>query len=493
MRPASFRSFLSRSVTYCLSCGQLKQRLASLSLASLVSLGLGGCSTVHSLKYHLFGPTAHDVNSPQSGLVVADEPQAALVGRDVLARGGNAADAAAATAMALSVTLPSRASLGGGGACLVSRPGHAPETLTFMEEPGNSAPAARISGSRGARLADGVSLRPASVPMLPRGVYLLQDRYGSVQFNDIVAPAVVLADQGVTVSEALAQDLAAVKGPLLGDPALAEIFQRRDGGILGAGDQLVQKRLGAFLTRLGLVGVGDLYNGVLGSVFVTQADLAGGALTSEAMRRAVPGGSKALHARRDGWEGLFLTPPADGGLGTAMAWARGVPAEAAVATWRSSGQQGYDAAQNFLENGQVTGGSLPPLPASTSFVVADGHGMAVACALSEDNLFGTGRMAGSTGVILGASPVLYPKPMITGAVLRDRNGALRGVVAASGQNDAAQAAADALNAITAGTAVGQPTSSGRVNAIICAHGDTHSCTGTADARGHGLVSSAQPH
>ena len=93
------------------------------ALAGLLLFGAAGCDT---LKQNLLssGPA---VGTPGYvagflGGVVADEPRAALVGRDVLSAGGNAADAAVAVAFAMAVTLPSRAGLGGGGVCVAYDP-----------------------------------------------------------------------------------------------------------------------------------------------------------------------------------------------------------------------------------------------------------------------------------------------------------------------------------------------------------------------------------
>ena len=116
----------------------------------------------------------------------------------------------------LTVTLPSRAGLGGGGACMAYDPnkasanGGVPEAMLFMSTPG---------GGGGAR--------PAAVPMLARGLFALQARYGRLQFDVADHPCraggpVRRAGQ----SRAFARDLAVVAGPLAGDPLARAAFFR---------------------------------------------------------------------------------------------------------------------------------------------------------------------------------------------------------------------------------------------------------------------------
>lgn len=433
------------------------------------------------------------------GSVSADEPQAAMLARDILIRGGNAADAATALGMALTVTLPSRASLGGGGACLAYRPGEAAQSILFLPQPGNNTARSRKASDR-----------PAAVPMMARGLYLLQASYGKSDINDILRMVGNLAGNGVPVSDLLATDIASVQGPLFDDPSIQKLFTTSGGTVLRAGDMLYQPRLKIIYDRMVTSGIADLYIGSLARSYVLGAQAAGSGLESGDFRNALPVLVPALSLTQGDNVTYFLSPPADGGLGMAMAMRMGDGsgavngAQGTVGQWRSGNAPAYTRsqaleavkkAQSWLDGGQAGHGTLPALPASTSFSVVDRNGEAVSCALTMNNLFGTGRIAGTTGIIMAASPRQVPQPLLTAAITSYRQRFLVSV-SASGQNDAAQAAAATLASFLDNggkTRQGVDAASfpqGRVNAIYCKNGlpgDTKQCHAYTDPNGMGLA------
>ena len=469
----------------------MQRSLTARTGAVLLVLGLAtsGCETLEKVSDRVIGtesPKAGTTGFVRGflGAAVADEPQAALAGRAVLSAGGTAADAAVTMAMTLAVTLPSRAGLGAGGACLAFSP-ESPllgvEAVMFLSPPGG-----------------GAGDRPAAVPMLARGMFALHARYGRQSFESLIVPAEQLARFGATVSRAFARDLDVVAGPLAGDPDTADIFLPR-GRRLVEGDTLVQPDLAGTIGQLRVAGVGDLYQGGLARRLAESSQRAGGGITTTALRAAVPHFEKAPRLALGGGDfAAFL--PTDGGVaaGAALRALARDPALAAsratgmAASWRRGGFGGN--AQAALDATDVPPGSLPPLPASTGFMAMDREGNAVACVVSMNNLFGTGRVAPQTGVLLAAAPNVVPPPLLSAALVfatRTRM-AFKGAFTGTGQEGAPMAVAVALQqSMAARTALPNPVPEpGRANAMLCPAelpGAPAQCSWATDPRGHGLA------
>lgn len=465
-----------------------------LGLTLCLAVALTGCDTVSDLQQTFFGgpgavsgPGARRITGFLGG-VVADEPTAALAGREVLALGGNAADAAVAVGFTLAVTYPSRASLGGGGACLAYNPSRTgpgagvPEMITFLPvAPGTVMPKTD---------------RPAAVPMLARGLFVLYARYGRRPFETLISPAEQLARFGTPASRALVSDLGMVSAPLLADPNARAVFAP-GGQILTDGAVMTQPDLGGTLAQLRVAGVGDLYQGALARRFEDASAQAGGGVTVGSLRAALPKVQPPLIVPAGDDNVAFLAPPADGGLAAAAAFetlranpsayqAANDRALATAARWRAGGVT----PAALLANAQ-TGGSLPPLPASTTFATLDRDGNAVVCAVTMDNLFGTGRIAPGTGVVLAASPASVPPPLLAaGMAWNPHLHAFRAEVGGSGQEGAPLAAAAGMAATLRRSDTARVPDPGRVNVIACSRylpDSDGSCRWAVDPRSSGLA------
>jgi gamma-glutamyltranspeptidase/glutathione hydrolase len=405
---------------------QTLRRFAALAVLPL----LAGCGLGHQVL-GLGGDQDTSLGQPAAtasvfGYAVSDEPQATLVARQILNLGGNAADAAVAEGFALAVTLPSRAGLGGGGSCVIKMPNMPAATLIFP-------PGAPAAGGGG---------RPAAVPTLARGLLALQAKYGVLPFAAIVVPAERLAG-GVPVSQALAADLAVVGPALLADPAAAQVFGSPSGTVLQAGANLQQPDLAATFEVLRTQGVPGFYNGAFAGRFIEAADQAGADLTTAELQNAVP----------------QFEPP------------------------QSYTSNGFDIAML-----PVAPASATILPASAGFAAVDKNGGAVACATTMNNLFGTGRIAAGTGILLAASPRAIPTPELA-AGIASANDRFRAAVTGTGQEGAGQAAVDAMEDVLHHQPADVP-DPGRANIISCpgyVPGGEATCTASADPRGFGLA------
>ena len=462
--------------------------ISRLSLPLILCLLATGCSTLDSIQRTVFGggPRRGQPGFVDGflGAVVADEPNAALVGKEVLSAGGNAADAAVAVGLSLGVTLPSRAGVGGGGACVAYHPAgkRAPDAILFV-------PPAVVTVGGGDRR--------AAVPMLPRGMFVLHAGRGRLPFEFLIDKAERLARFGSPVSRAFARDLALVAGPLFADPGARNAYGR--GGVpLVEGQTMTQPDLAATLAQLRVAGVGDLYQGALARRVEQMSPLAGVPIGLADLRAALPAVQPPAVVAFG--EDQVAFPPTDGGLAAAAALMtlRDRPADvqaallsslAAAARWRAGGAN----SDQVLNGELVAPASVPLYPATTSFAAMDDEGNAVVCAMTMNNLFGTGRMVPGLGFLTAASPANVTPPLLAaGLAWSPRRDAFRAAAGGSGQAGSGLAAAAALaNTLRSG----QPMQSlvpepGRANVISCARylpGSEANCGAVADPREFGLV------
>lgn len=202
------------------------------------------------------GPTS--VNG-QSGIVTSSEAQATRAGVAMLARGGNAVDAAVATAFALAVTHPSAGNIGGGGFMLVRAPGAGAVTtaIDFRE----TAPAALTRAGFDRMQRGGAKGGAATgVPGSVAGLLLAHERFGKLSRKEVLQPAVELATQGFVLGRRQAELLAASFDALKKDATLAKRFGKEDRP-RPQGSRIVQPELGAALARILEQGAAGFYTG----------------------------------------------------------------------------------------------------------------------------------------------------------------------------------------------------------------------------------------
>ncbi len=366
------------------------------------------------------------------GGVATDEPRAALVGRDVLTAGGNAADAATAMYFTLAVTLPSHASLGGGGVCAVIDPEREEvRMLDFV------ARAPDPSTERGDR--------PSAVPGAVRGMFALHGRYGRLPWGQLIVPAERLARFGIRVSRALGNELRSVEGALIADPAFRLVFGNpQTRRLVQEGDSVIQLDLAAALSRIRVEGPGSLYAGSFAASFVDAVNAAGGSLSRTDLEAYRPVWREPIEVPMGDDVAYFAPPPTLGGLVAARMWAMLVaddtfedtPADARehllVEAERRARAYRAQVANQVGGNGEPATGfdaddiestlvsyreeAVTPLgdgradppaaenPAAATLVAVDRRGGAVACGFTLNNLFGTGRIAPGTGIVLASTP-----------------------------------------------------------------------------------------
>ena len=402
---------------------QMGFALAILAAATPVLAGCGVSS--------VFSERASGFVAGFRSAVAGDEPQSVLIARQVLGAGGSAADAVVAGYFAMSVSLPSAASLGGGGVCMISdarkKSDKAKKTKPLVET---------LIFTHDGRT-------KTSAPGNVRGMYALHAKYGEYSWQRLLAPAESMARFGFTVSKAMARRLQASSERIEAAPGLRLIFTNIGGALLRAGDRLQQIDLAATLSRIRRVP-GRFIRGAQAVRMAAAYRQAGVQLTAADVEKQRPEWRPPLSVRRRNQSAEF--PPTPAGVVAAQMWAalyrdgywhdandadkphllaevtKRVFADAGVAFYgpervvASAGSLVGEARIERLMAGYKPGAhtpwrgragvrrAAPSDQGSAGIIAADQTGLAVACAFTMNRPMGAARLVPRTGIVMAAPP-----------------------------------------------------------------------------------------
>jgi gamma-glutamyltranspeptidase/glutathione hydrolase len=253
------------------------------------------------------------------GMVVTDEELGSRAGVEILKRGGNAVDAAVATAFALAVVEPDAGNIGGGGFMLIRLVDGKTAFLDYRETAPGKAKRDMYIGKDGKldEEASVIGYRSVAVPGTVAGLELALKTYGTMKLADVMAPAIRLAEEGFVVSEKLAAELEEESPGLQVFPISKRIFLN-EGQHFKTGDKLKQPELAATLKRIAEKGAAEFYKGETARLLADEMAKNGGIISLEDLANYKPKVREVLHAKYDSgghsWEVLTSPPPSSGGV-----------------------------------------------------------------------------------------------------------------------------------------------------------------------------------
>ena len=249
-----------------------------------------------------------------NGMVVSAHPEASAIGARILTEGGNAFDAAAATAFALAVSYPTAGNIGGGSLlvlrdeagnysaldCREKAPGEAMRDM-YLDKDGNV-----IEGMSTSTLA------ASGVPGSVAGILEMHAKYGTLAFKDIIQPSIDLARNGFPVTLKQSEAL---------NRARSRFIQRNDhpvpfvkDSLWTEGDLLVQEDLAKTLERIRDYGYMGFYTGVTADLIVTEMQKGNGLVTLDDLKDYEAVWREPIIGEYAGYKIISMPPPSSGGV-----------------------------------------------------------------------------------------------------------------------------------------------------------------------------------
>jgi gamma-glutamyltranspeptidase / glutathione hydrolase len=288
---------------------RLLMRTLSVRVAVAATSLVTAVAPLHSQK------AAESVAS-HSGMVVSVSGLASDIGAAILGQGGNAVDAAVATAFALAVTHPSAGNIGGGGFMIIRLPDGKATTIDYRERAPLASTATMYLKADGTidRDATAQGWRAPGVPGTVRGLELAHKKYGKLPWAAVVKPAAELAERGWPLSPALARSInGALRGKTGRFPSSMAAYGKPGGQQWQAGDTIRLRDLARTLRDIATKGPDVFYTGWIADSVDAQMGANGGIISKAdlAQYRAVE--REPVKGTFLGYDVIAMGPPSSGG------------------------------------------------------------------------------------------------------------------------------------------------------------------------------------
>jgi len=254
----------------------------------------------------------------RGGMVVSQNRIAADVGAAILRKGGNAVDAAVATAFALAVTLPRAGNVGGGGYMLIhmaAKDGKPAQTIAidyYGQASRNTTPDLLLGTNGKFDAAKGYSMKGVAIPGTVAGLWEAHKRFGALPWGTLIAPAIAMARDGVILSDDEAQANADQKKAMADDPAALAVFFKSDGSAYAPGERWKQPELAATLQAIAAKGRDGFYTGVIARKIATGMKAGGGVIDEKDLADYQPVISEPIWSSYRGMPIAYMPPTASG-------------------------------------------------------------------------------------------------------------------------------------------------------------------------------------
>jgi gamma-glutamyltranspeptidase / glutathione hydrolase len=266
-----------------------------------------------SVSAYLAKPEAQ--GSYTNAAVVSVDPIASNVGIEILKKGGNAVDAAVATAFALAVTWPGAGNLGGGGFMLIYMKKGEVTAIDYREKAPEKATPRMFLNDKGEVDSDksGVGYLVVGVPGTVKGLWEAFRHFGKLNWKMLVEPAVKLARDGFVVDEVLDRSLRSQAPEMAAFPEFGRVFRKADGSYYEVGETLRQPDLARTLKLIHDKGPDGFYRGEVAKKLVDDVQANGGIITLKDLASYEAKIRTPLLGTYRGYEIVGMPPSSSGG------------------------------------------------------------------------------------------------------------------------------------------------------------------------------------